>query len=141
MPIAKSVAGQHTYSIVIARSSHALCTQTFSSRRICLKNVSGLTTSKDHSRRAQFAKEIGQAVRSKHEPDVQTVAQYLQGRGLDKTTAEARAKSKSMAMYVRMKSRPVPEMVGEVRRVVNFHQELDAKCLGQGELPLLTPPK
>lgn len=72
---------------------------------------------------------------------MEAVTQYLQDRGLDKTTAEARAKSKSMSVYVRTKSRPVPDMAGEVRRVVNFHQEQNAKCLEQGELPLLTPPK
>lgn len=69
------------------------------------------------------------------------MTQHFQRCGMDKTTAEEKARFKGMSTYRRTKSRPTHNKIAAVRRVVEVHTQLDARGGEQGELPLLTPPK
>lgn len=105
------------------------------------QNLAGATTSKDHPRKAQYAKAVGAVVRHKHPPDVAAVVKYLMTRNKTMNEVEAGriATSKRMARYVRTVSRPVEETIAELRSVVGLHVRLDAEAQARGELPLLQP--
>lgn len=106
-----------------------------------LQNTVGATTSKDHPRKIVFAQQIGHCVRSKYQPDVDKVVEYLQrkDRKLAKVEAEAAAKSRTWGQYVRTFSRPVEETVAGLEKVLAEHAALDAIGRARGELPLLRP--
>lgn len=100
----------------------------------------GATTSKDHPRKIAFAQAIGQAIRCKHEPDLEKVAKYLvERRKMKPEEAKIKAKSRSMAPYVRTYSRDAEETIADVEKVVSLHERLDATGRLRGELPLLQP--
>lgn len=101
----------------------------------------GATTSKDHPRKIVFSKQVGHAVRSKYEPDVEKVVEYLQRKDktMSKVEADAAARTRSWAPYVRTLSRPVEETVAELERVVAEHAKLDEIARSRQELPLLRP--
>lgn len=105
------------------------------------QNLVGATTSKDHPRKALYAKAIGSVVRYKDVDDVAAVTKYLMAgkKKMSREDAEYEARSKRMARYVRTKSRPKEETIADLTSVVDTHARLDAIGREAGELPLLQP--
>ncbi|CAM9721690.1 unnamed protein product, partial [Pylaiella littoralis] len=106
-----------------------------------IQNLAGATTSKDHPRKALFAKAIGSVVRSKHPPDVEAVVEYLMkgNKSMSRADAQHAAVSKRWSRYVRTDSRPAQQTIDELRSLVEMHARLDAEGRARGELPLLQP--
>lgn len=105
------------------------------------QNLVGATTSKDHPRKIYFAREIGQAVRYKHQPDVDAVIAHLQRKQstLTRQEADLEARSRAMAPYVRTCSRVAQVTISHLLNVVSNYEEMDKRGKARGELPLLRP--
>lgn len=110
--------------------------------RTFVQNLVAATTSKQHCRRAEFARETGGAARRKSETDLEVVEAYLmsqQGGAYSKQDAYRKARSPAMSAHVRTYSRPVEEMVSEIETTMAFHESEDQKTRKGGGLPLLLP--
>lgn len=107
-----------------------------------VQNLVGATTSKDHPRKAMYAKSIGGALRHRHQPDVNAVVKYLMTRPnkrMSRGDAENAALSKSMSKYVRTTCRTTSLTITDLESIVSFHALQDKIGEAKGELPLLQP--